>query len=203
MQDCDPALLRRFSRRIEVPLPNTQDRLAFLHAMLQKSEVEFRVSEEEMHRIAELTSNYSGSDLVALCRLAVMAPVRELFLQQTKQKRGCKRRRLAGAGEVNMITASQQTQQASADVSPEADQSAQSCHTHSAFGIAQLQTEQSGTGVGLQNDGNGTNTQVFSPAAGSHPDSQQLQVRTLVFADFVAALQKVRPAAAEALESRC
>jgi SpoVK/Ycf46/Vps4 family AAA+-type ATPase len=98
LQDCDPALLRRFSRRIEVPLPTEQERHCFFQEMLIRPEVAAELSEQEMQQLAQQTSGYSGSDLAAVCRLAVMAPVRELFREQRQQRKsyGRKRRRPGG-----------------------------------------------------------------------------------------------------------
>ncbi|KAF6250729.1 P-loop containing nucleoside triphosphate hydrolase protein [Scenedesmus sp. NREL 46B-D3] len=99
MQDCDPALLRRFSRRIGVPLPNEQERHCFFQSVLSRPEVAAELSQQDMQQLAQQTSGYSGSDLAAVCRLAVMAPVRELFREQRHQRKLCahKRRRSEGS----------------------------------------------------------------------------------------------------------
>jgi SpoVK/Ycf46/Vps4 family AAA+-type ATPase len=94
LQDCDPALLRRFSRRIQVPLPTEQERHCFFQAMLSRPEVAAELSEQDMQQLAQQTSGYSGSDLAAVCRLAVMAPVRELFKEQRQQRKMHGRKRL-------------------------------------------------------------------------------------------------------------
>lgn len=192
-QDCDQALLRRFSRRIEVPLPATEDRQAFFQSVLQKPEMDSVLSLDEVQQLAEQTVGYSGSDLAALCRLAAMAPVRELFQQQRQQRTGCKRRRLCQrlrSHTPDTVHSSQQ--QATQDPS-------RSCFDCTAaqprLGPTQQDVpgfpEQSAAGVLAQR-------QDHEGAVDCTVADKQLQLRQLVYADFQAALQKVKPAAADA-----
>ncbi|EFJ50613.1 hypothetical protein VOLCADRAFT_88606 [Volvox carteri f. nagariensis] len=83
IQDCDPALLRRFDRRVAVPLPDLAAREAFLAAVLTRPELagQHSLDSGEVRQLAERTAGYSGSDLTQLCREAVMQPVRELLRQ--------------------------------------------------------------------------------------------------------------------------
>ena len=93
LQDCDPALLRRFERRIAIPLPDAASRAAFLQSALSQPEMESDISPEQLQQLAAMTQGYSGSDLAAVCRQAAMAPVRALF----KQTKALKLRRTTGA----------------------------------------------------------------------------------------------------------
>ncbi|GIL98454.1 hypothetical protein Vretimale_3829 [Volvox reticuliferus] len=80
IQDCDPALLRRFDRRVAVPLPDVKARETFLAGVLARPEVgDHSLDASELRQLAERTEGYSGSDLAQLCREAVMQPVRELL----------------------------------------------------------------------------------------------------------------------------
>ncbi|KAG2494564.1 hypothetical protein HYH03_007330 [Edaphochlamys debaryana] len=80
IQDCDPALLRRFDRRMAVPLPDTPARAAFIAAALARPELAgAELGAEEVQALAERTQGFSGSDLAQLCREAAMGPVRELL----------------------------------------------------------------------------------------------------------------------------
>ncbi|KAF5833160.1 thiamine diphosphate-binding protein [Dunaliella salina] len=85
IQDCDVALLRRFHRRIHVPLPEAEDRAAFFRLMLGSSGLEHGidlVNEQPGSDIAlmvERSAGYSCSDLALVCKEAAMAPVREFL----------------------------------------------------------------------------------------------------------------------------
>ncbi|PSC75328.1 putative phytol kinase chloroplastic [Micractinium conductrix] len=78
-QDCDPALLRRFDRRIKVPPPDAAARAAFFTSTAARPEVAARLSSNEVAELAAATEGLTGSDLAAVCRDAAMAPVRELL----------------------------------------------------------------------------------------------------------------------------
>lgn len=84
-QDCDPALLRRFSIRILVGLPSCRDRNKLLQKLL--SDIPHTLSRLDLHDLAMITDGWSGSDLEAMTREAVMAPVRECLRRAAKLKR--------------------------------------------------------------------------------------------------------------------
>ena len=73
-QDLDDAVLRRFSKRIYVRLPNREDRVCLLVKLLKQQNNE--LSLHEIHQVAQLTAGYSGSDLAALARDAAYGPIR-------------------------------------------------------------------------------------------------------------------------------
>ncbi len=60
----DPAFVRRFDRKLLIPLPNTDDRYAFLVNCLKKHGIHFGDDHEEILRImAERTGGMSNADL--------------------------------------------------------------------------------------------------------------------------------------------
>lgn len=70
----DSALLRRFEKRIHVPLPDKEAREEILKIHLEEGDLS---SDVDLTKIAEKTDGYSGSDLERLCREASMIPLRE------------------------------------------------------------------------------------------------------------------------------
>ncbi|PUA32227.1 MAG: AAA family ATPase [Zestosphaera tikiterensis] len=74
----DPALLRpgRFDRIIYVPPPDKKSRLQILKVHTRKLPL---AEDVDLERLAELTEGYSGADLEALVREAVMLALREKF----------------------------------------------------------------------------------------------------------------------------
>eukprot|EP00090_Calanus_glacialis_P026495 TRINITY_DN41711_c0_g1_i1.p1 TRINITY_DN41711_c0_g1~~TRINITY_DN41711_c0_g1_i1.p1 ORF type:complete len:610 (-),score=129.72 TRINITY_DN41711_c0_g1_i1:86-1915(-) len=81
-QDLDDAVLRRFSKRIYVRLPNKEDRLQLLDHLLKQQYNDLTM--HEIHQIAQLTPGYSGSDLANLARDAAYGPIRELRIDEVK-----------------------------------------------------------------------------------------------------------------------
>ncbi|MBD3186658.1 AAA family ATPase [Candidatus Bathyarchaeota archaeon] len=75
--DLDPAFLRRFEKKIYIPLPDIKSREAILKIHTKGIEIDEDVDFKEL---ARLTIGYSGSDLSLVCREAIMIPVRELDL---------------------------------------------------------------------------------------------------------------------------
>ena len=64
----DPAILRRFHKKILVDLPEENERLQILLSCL-RTEVTSPPSLERLRELAKDTKGYSGSDLTQLCRL--------------------------------------------------------------------------------------------------------------------------------------
>ena len=75
-QELDEAVIRRFTRRILIPLPDADARCAMVQPLLrgQKANLDAR----QLRLFIDTTSDYSASDLAALCKDAAMAPLREL-----------------------------------------------------------------------------------------------------------------------------
>lgn len=74
-EDCDAALVRRFSIRVVVGLPSQHDRRRIIKRFLKG--IESNISKGQFEDIASATNGWSGADLEHLTREAVMAPVRE------------------------------------------------------------------------------------------------------------------------------
>lgn len=74
--DLDGALLRRLEKRILVPLPNENARSQLIKLHLTDND---RAIGLDYVKLAQLTDNYSGSDIVSLCKEAAMRPVRRLM----------------------------------------------------------------------------------------------------------------------------
>jgi vacuolar protein-sorting-associated protein 4 len=73
--ELDIAALRRFERRVLVPMPNFSDRKSVLklHAGHQHA-----LAEEDFALLATKTAGYSGSDLSTLVNDALMRPIKQL-----------------------------------------------------------------------------------------------------------------------------
>jgi ATPases of the AAA+ class len=74
-EDCDPALLRRFSIRVLVGLPSQRDRKKIIRRLLEG--VENTLAPSQLKELATATEGWSGSDLESVTREAAMAPIRE------------------------------------------------------------------------------------------------------------------------------
>lgn len=78
-QDLDDAVRRRLDRRIYVPLPDKEGRMAFLQKLTSRDDaVKWNLSDSDILSLAKSTARFSGSDLKALCREASLMPLREL-----------------------------------------------------------------------------------------------------------------------------
>lgn len=73
--ELDIAALRRFERKILVPMPDKETRLRImkLHAGPQQS-----LSDQDFDYLAQHTEGYSGSDLSTLVNDALMRPIKDL-----------------------------------------------------------------------------------------------------------------------------
>lgn len=192
LQDCDPALLRRFSRRIEVPLPDTSAREAFFQSVLSRPEIDSSLSSEDLSLLVQLAEGYSGSDLADLCRTAALAPVRELLQQQGRQL-GRKRRR------TGMGPGLWQSSRVSEDSCPAAGLITDStaCTDLAPAAAAQYTAATAGPG-GASAGPTAVGTEEVALQVQQSAQTPCMQLRPLVMADFQAALALVKPAAADA-----
>ncbi|CAH8639544.1 unnamed protein product [Schistosoma mattheei] len=71
--DLDQAILRRLSFKINVPLPNVNQRKHILKVLLKDDPVAKALDEDDFMQIASKTEGLSGSDLSELCRKAAFA----------------------------------------------------------------------------------------------------------------------------------
>ncbi|KAM9195689.1 spastin isoform 3-T3 [Mergus octosetaceus] len=81
-QELDDAVLRRFTKRVYVSLPNEETRLILLRNLLSKQGSP--LTQKELAQLARMTDGYSGSDLTALAKDAALGPIRELKPEQVK-----------------------------------------------------------------------------------------------------------------------
>ncbi|KAM4694757.1 spastin-like isoform 1-T1 [Discoglossus pictus] len=81
-QELDDAVLRRFTKRVYVSLPNEETRLILLQNLLSKQGNP--LTQKELVLLARLTEGYSGSDITALAKDAALGPIRELKPEQVK-----------------------------------------------------------------------------------------------------------------------
>eukprot|EP00246_Nothoceros_aenigmaticus_P000276 TRINITY_DN1041_c0_g3_i1.p1 TRINITY_DN1041_c0_g3~~TRINITY_DN1041_c0_g3_i1.p1 ORF type:complete len:143 (-),score=17.99 TRINITY_DN1041_c0_g3_i1:174-602(-) len=76
-QDLDEAVRRRLVKRIYVPLPDSEARLAIFINLLKGVSSQVTAG-TGLERLVDDTKGYSGSDIRALCQEAAMIPIREL-----------------------------------------------------------------------------------------------------------------------------
>ncbi|XP_070285058.1 spastin isoform X4 [Myotis yumanensis] len=81
-QELDEAVLRRFTKRVYVSLPNEETRRLLLKNLLCKQGSP--LTQKELAQLARMTDGYSGSDLTALAKDAALGPIRELKPEQVK-----------------------------------------------------------------------------------------------------------------------
>ena len=67
---------RRFPKRIMIPLPDEEARVAMIKRLLQNHH--HSLSNADFEEVATVTEGYSGSDLTALAKDAAMGPIREI-----------------------------------------------------------------------------------------------------------------------------
>nr|XP_039273008.1 vacuolar protein sorting-associated protein 4-like isoform X1 [Styela clava] len=87
--EIDPAFLRRFQKRIYIPLPDKSCRRSILELHCNKTECE--LTEAEWEILGENTEGFSGSDLANLANAALFEPIRDLesathFVETTDKK---------------------------------------------------------------------------------------------------------------------
>ncbi|XP_053566896.1 spastin [Bombina bombina] len=81
-QELDDAVLRRFTKRVYVSLPNEETRFVLLQSLLSKQGSP--LTQKELSQLSRLTEGYSGSDITALAKDAALGPIRELKPEQVK-----------------------------------------------------------------------------------------------------------------------
>ncbi|XP_046848644.1 spastin-like isoform X2 [Xenia sp. Carnegie-2017] len=91
-QELDDAALRRFVKRVYLPLPDCKTRKILLVKLLEKQNNP--LSNKELDKLASLTENYSGSDLTALAKDAALGPIREMNPDELRRVSASKVRNL-------------------------------------------------------------------------------------------------------------
>ncbi|XP_019438661.1 PREDICTED: fidgetin-like protein 1 [Lupinus angustifolius] len=79
-QELDEAARRRLTKRLYIPLPSSEARAWIARNLLEKDGL-FKLSNEEIDIICNLTEGYSGSDMKNLVKDASMGPLREALKQ--------------------------------------------------------------------------------------------------------------------------
>ncbi|ORC85726.1 putative AAA ATPase [Trypanosoma theileri] len=82
--DLDEAIIRRFPKRVFVPLPDAAAREQILKSLLNTEETPNNLTPVAWQRVIDLTNGYSGHDLRQLCEEAAMIPVRELLAEKLR-----------------------------------------------------------------------------------------------------------------------
>jgi vacuolar protein-sorting-associated protein 4 len=72
--ELDPAIRRRFEKRIYIPLPDIQARAVMFKIRLGKTP--HAITEEDFMELGKATEGYSGSDISIVVKEAMMMPVR-------------------------------------------------------------------------------------------------------------------------------
>ncbi|XP_041044318.1 spastin isoform X2 [Carcharodon carcharias] len=81
-QELDEAVLRRFTKRVFVSLPNEKTRLLLITNLLAKHGNP--LNRKDLEHLAKQTEGYSGSDLTALAKDAALGPIRELKPEEVR-----------------------------------------------------------------------------------------------------------------------
>lgn len=71
--DLDEALRRRLEKRVYIPLPSAEGRLALLKINMKGLDMEEDI---DWDKIVKKTDGYSGADITNVCREAAMMPLR-------------------------------------------------------------------------------------------------------------------------------
>ncbi len=76
--DLDEAVIRRLSKRVYIPLPDSTGRNEIIRRLMDGQS---SLSETEWDGVVGMTEGYSGSDLKAVCHEAALGPIRGLGMQ--------------------------------------------------------------------------------------------------------------------------
>ena len=76
--DIDDAIMRRFNRRVYVPLPDKDARLGLWNNMISKSNGSIKVSKREVNELVKMTDGFSCSDIASMASEASFGPLRDL-----------------------------------------------------------------------------------------------------------------------------
>ena len=73
--ELDPAIRRRFEKRIYITLPDPQARLVQFKIRIGKTPN--NLAEEDFEELGKATEGYSGSDIAVVVKEALMLPIRK------------------------------------------------------------------------------------------------------------------------------
>ena len=77
IQDIDEAILRRFESKIQIQLPNSNERVMLIQKYL--GNIPHVLSSEDLDLVSDQTDGWTGSEIENLTREAAMRPVRRAF----------------------------------------------------------------------------------------------------------------------------
>ncbi|MHA1682753.1 MAG: AAA family ATPase [Promethearchaeota archaeon] len=98
--DLDPAFLRRFEKKVYIPLPDIESREAILKIHSRGIDL---AGDVDFKELARLTVGYSGSDLSLVCREAIMVPVREIDIDGALDEENIEIRAVIRADFINAL----------------------------------------------------------------------------------------------------
>ena len=101
-EDCDAALLRRFSIRVLVGLPSQRDRRRILSRLLEG--IDNTITPADLKELSVAMEGWSGSDLESVTREAVMAPIRECLRSAAVLKMNARKRASADGNKETMVS---------------------------------------------------------------------------------------------------
>lgn len=73
--ELDPAVRRRFEKKIYIPLPDLEARIAMLKIHLGNTPT--NMTDDQLEELAEMLEGYSGSDCSTLVKDAIIEPIRK------------------------------------------------------------------------------------------------------------------------------
>lgn len=82
-QELDDAVIRRFTKRIYIDLPDEVTREEVISNQMKN--VANCLSREEILEVVRMTFMYSGSDLAAVCKEAAMEPLRRVSQEELRK----------------------------------------------------------------------------------------------------------------------
>ncbi len=81
-QDLDDGVMRRFTSRVFIDLPDAFARSHFMHTAFSLHNTPVRLTNGEWDEAARMSEGYSFSDLLAVCRAAAMQPIQQVRLKK-------------------------------------------------------------------------------------------------------------------------
>jgi SpoVK/Ycf46/Vps4 family AAA+-type ATPase len=84
VQDLDAAILRRMPTRYYIQLPNINQRIKIFELILKDEQLHKDVN---LKKLAQETTDYTGSDINEICRQAAMQRIVELCNQQDRDNK--------------------------------------------------------------------------------------------------------------------
>jgi SpoVK/Ycf46/Vps4 family AAA+-type ATPase len=75
-EELDEAVLRRMTKKLYIPLPNDKARVLMVERALKAYNND--ITEENMQKIVELSTGFSGADMSNLMHEVSMGPIREI-----------------------------------------------------------------------------------------------------------------------------